>query len=85
MRETREQKALRIIAEKRITFDRDTRKWSVLGDTADPMDPMPYVVTLSRDGEPDDCSCVNPRTCSHITAARLIQAAFRQQHASEKA
>lgn len=79
MRESTDDKALRIIATRRIRYDRSERVYLVLGDTADPLAPLPYVVRLSREGEPDTCSCVNPRTCSHVKAARLIQTVFRKE------
>ena len=81
-RESTDDKALRIIATHRIAYDRANATYRVLGDSADPLAPEPYIVRLSRDGEPDDCTCVNPRTCSHIKAARLIQAVFTRQAAS---
>jgi hypothetical protein len=78
MRETTHDKALRIIGTGRIRWDRSEAVYLVVGDSADPMNPLPYVVRLGEEGEPDDCSCVATRTCSHTHAARLIQAVFRK-------
>lgn len=81
-RETRQQKALRIIGEGRVKLTAHTRShytFAVIGDT-NPF--APYTVELLYDGNllVESCTCEGGQhhpvrgKCSHVEACRLIAA-----------
>jgi hypothetical protein len=73
---TARDKALRLLAEGKVRHIPGTRyHFAVLGDSADPLDPKPYTVTI----QPDSCDCIAHGTCSHVIAARLALNVFRRE------
>ena len=47
----------------------------VLGDSADPLHPEPYVTVIEwlESGRVESCTCAATKTCSHIALARHLE------------
>ena len=75
-------KALRILADRRIRYLGTRWEFEVIGESGDPFAKTPYRVSLLPK---PSCTCpASPsRRCSHIIAAQLALAVFSREEASE--